>query len=86
MYFVKNGFNVGENMRGIILTNKIFKLTKIIREEHPFLRCMQIMQIAAFLAGWENSDLFYCPDSVILKGLNMMVNDKSWSQGWDKNS
>lgn len=40
-----------------------------IHKKRPELRVCQIMNIAAHTAGWENDDLFYCPDSVILRGL-----------------
>lgn len=50
-----------------------------IHQKRPELRVSQIMSIAAHMGGWENNDLFYCPDAVILKGLEIFrqkaVND-----------
>lgn len=40
-----------------------------IHKIHPELRVCQILSIAAQMTGWKNDDLFYCPDDVILKGL-----------------
>lgn len=40
-----------------------------IKQSHPELRVCQILSIAATKGGWGNSDLFYCPDDVILQGL-----------------
>lgn len=42
-----------------------------IHQRWPELRVCQTMSIAAQMGGWENDDLFYCPDAVILKGLEM---------------
>lgn len=40
---------------------------------HPELRMCQVLSIAAHKAGWTNDDLFYCPDSTILKGLELLA-------------
>lgn len=45
----------------------------LVKESHPELRVCQILSIAASKGGWQNSDLFYCPDDVILKGLQQMA-------------
>lgn len=42
-----------------------------IHQKRQELRVCQIMSIAAHMGGWENDDLFYCPDAVILKGLEI---------------
>lgn len=44
-----------------------------VHQRNPELRVCQIMSIAAHMAGWENDDLFYCPDSTILKGLEIFL-------------
>lgn len=43
-----------------------------IRKHRPELRICQIFNIAAFKAGWKDNDLFYCPDEMILKGLELL--------------
>lgn len=42
-----------------------------IHQKRPELRVCQIMSIAAQMGGWGNDDLFYCPNEVILKGLEI---------------
>lgn len=42
-------------------------------KQHPELRLCQVLSIAAHKAGWANEDLFYCPDSTILKGLELLA-------------
>lgn len=44
---------------------------------YPELRICQILSIAAHHGGWSDNDLFYCPDEVIEKGLNHMIESKS---------
>lgn len=44
-----------------------------VRKLHPELRLCQILSIAAYKAGWTDNDLFYCPDSTILKGLELLA-------------
>ena len=48
------------------------KLAKFCKK-HPELRLCQALSIAAHKAGWTNDDLFYCPDSTILKGLELLA-------------
>lgn len=47
-----------------------------IHKKSPELRLCQILSIAAHKAGWKDDDLFYCPDEVILKGLNAIIVEK----------
>lgn len=56
----------------MIAAPHIFSALCEIHQKHPELRVCQIMSVAAKYAGWENDDLFYCPDSVILKGLEIL--------------
>lgn len=58
--------NVNETMR---LRRELAKF----RKQRPELRLCQALSIAAFTAGWANEDLFYCPDSTILKGLELLA-------------
>lgn len=44
-----------------------------LRKRHPELRLCQVLSIAAHKAGWANEDLFYCPDSTILQGLELLA-------------
>lgn len=55
----------------MIEISHIFSLLYEIHQKHPELRVCQILSISANLAGWGNDDLFYCPDSVILKGFEI---------------
>lgn len=43
--------------------------------KHPELRITQLVYYLAKLGGWENNDIFYCPDEVILKGLQKFNNE-----------
>lgn len=47
-----------------------------VRERYPELRACQVMAFAAHKAGWESADLFYCPDDTIMKGLEMMLEER----------
>lgn len=35
------------------------------------------MSIAASKGGWDNKDLFYCPDEVLRKGLNKLIEEEN---------
>lgn len=59
-------YNVDESMN---LRSALAKFCK----QHPELRLCQVLSIAAHKAGWTNEDLFYCPDSTILKGLELLA-------------
>lgn len=59
-------YNVDEAMN---LRNALAKFCK----QHPELRLCQVLSIAAHKVGWANDDLFYCPDSTILKGLELLA-------------
>lgn len=50
---------------------------KIIQEIYSELRITQILSIAAKKAGWNNDDLFYCPDEIIQKGLRLFLQDEN---------
>ena len=39
----------------------------------PSLRLGQLISNAARAGGWEQLDVFYCPDSTILKGLQILT-------------
>lgn len=39
----------------------------------PQLRIGQLIANAAKAGGWEDTDVFYCPDEVILDGLNKLA-------------
>lgn len=53
----------------------IFAKIRVINQEHPALRFQQIMSIAAMKAGWSQNDLFYCPNEIIEKGLDLMMSE-----------
>lgn len=52
-----------------------YLLTMKIIAKHPELRFQQIMSIAAHKAGWKQDDLFYCPNDVIIKGLDLLLQE-----------
>lgn len=39
----------------------------------PQIRLGQLISNAARAGGWENNDVFYCPNEVILNGLNKIA-------------
>lgn len=53
--------------------NNLIYLIKKVREQYPMLRIGQLLSLAAKRGGWEQDDLFYCPDEKIIKGLESMV-------------
>ena len=55
------------------MTKEITDAIKAIQSTYPGLRFCQIISIAASKAGWNNPDLFYCEDSVILDGLRKYI-------------
>lgn len=57
------------------MRNKIIELLLLISNIHPELRIGQIMVNAAMKGGWQQSDTFYCPDDVLLKGLQMICGE-----------
>lgn len=59
-------YNVDFTMSGRGLLARVRKL-------HPELRLCQVLSIVAHKAGWASEDLFYCPDSTILKGLELLA-------------
>lgn len=42
---------------------------------YPDLRIGQIIVNAATKGGWTQGDIFYCPDEVLLKGLEILFNE-----------
>ena len=40
-----------------------------LKEDVPSLRFCQFVSNVAKLGGWDDDDLFYCPDEIITKGL-----------------
>lgn len=53
----------------------IFAKIRIVNQLHPELRFNQIISIAAKRAGWKDDDLFYCPDEIIVKGLDALISN-----------
>jgi hypothetical protein len=39
------------------------------------MRLPQIIANAAMMGGWEQKDLFHCPDEVLLNGLENLLDD-----------
>lgn len=56
-------------------TEKILALLRIAIYKMPMLRVGQILTNAAKLAGWRNDDIFYAPDEVLLKGLEILTEE-----------
>lgn len=57
------------------MNNKIIELISIISTAYPELRIGQIMMNAATKGGWNQHDIFYCPDEITLKGLQMIYDE-----------
>lgn len=43
---------------------------------YPELRVCQIIQCAANKGGWDKYDFFYCPDSLLMRGLQYMIEER----------
>lgn len=50
-------------------------LLQNILAKHPELRISQVLSISAKKAGWENDDLFYCPDDTLIDGLVLFLKE-----------
>ena len=59
------------------IATKIEMLLNEIKKRHPELRICQIIDIAAYKAGWDNNDLFYLSDEKILSGLEILNKELS---------
>lgn len=55
------------------IKRKIIEFLMVANDYSPELRIGQIMTNAANKGGWSLSDLFYCPDGVILNGLDKLL-------------
>lgn len=62
------------------MENEIYIALAKVHNYYPELRVCQILSIAANKAGWSNSDLFYCSDSTILEGLNMLLKQRGGNE------
>ena len=51
-------------------------LFREITEQPEQIRIGQLISNAARFGGWDSDDLFYCPDSTILKGLDEMCSKR----------
>lgn len=54
---------------------QIESLLSCISKRSPKLRICQIMVIAAKKGGWNQDDIFYCPDDILLKGLQILSDE-----------
>ena len=59
------------------IATKIEMLLNEIKQRHPELRICQIISIAAYKAGWSNTDIFYLPDEKLLSGLEILNKELS---------
>lgn len=57
------------------MKNKIIELLSLISSAYPKLRIGQIMVNAATKGGWNQSDIFYCPNEIVLKGLQTIYDE-----------
>lgn len=54
---------------------QIESLLSCISKRSPELRIGQTMVIAAKKGGWNQDDIFYCPDDILLKGLQILSDE-----------
>ena len=57
------------------MNDKITSLIAQVSAIYPELRLGQLLTIAAKNANWQQSDIFYCPDDRLERGLTVMVNN-----------
>ena len=53
------------------------ELLQLVNEainKHPELRLGQLLENAAYFGGWNNTDIFYCADEILVKGLKVILN------------
>ena len=56
------------------------ELLQLISEaivKHPELRLGQLLENAAYFGDWKNTDIFYCPDEVLVTGLKIILNKEN---------
>ena len=57
------------------MDQRVFKYINLVHSRYPQLRVGQIMENAAKLGGWLDSDLFYCPDATMINGLRLLCGE-----------
>lgn len=55
------------------MTEDISRYIKLYHDIFPMLRYTQIVSNAAKAGGWNNNDVFYCPDETLLRGLRILL-------------
>lgn len=53
------------------------KLLSIAEKKEPQLRICQIISNIVQMGGWTIKDVYYCSDEILLKGLKIMIYEKS---------
>lgn len=53
--------------------NEIIYLLSTFLSFHPEIRVGQTISNAAFAGGWNDNDVFYCPNDVIINGLKELI-------------
>lgn len=61
-------------------SDSIIAMISSVRRKHPELRVAQIVSNAARYGGWDDPDLFYCPDSALIKGLGVLLAMKGYNE------
>lgn len=44
-----------------------------VHKHHPELGFLQLLYLAVYEAGWDNNNLFYCPDLILIEGLDKIL-------------
>ena len=54
---------------------EIVKMVFQIKHKHPELRICQILSNAAIKSGWNDNDLFYLSDKMLMDGLKILKDE-----------
>lgn len=59
--------------------NDLMSILVCVQSCYPTLRLGQLLSCAASRGGWTSGDLFYCPNDILIKGLNIMFSEVTQS-------
>ena len=61
----------------VFMKEELLQLISEAIEKHPELRLGQLLENAAHFGGWKNTDIFYCPDEVLVTGLRIILSKEN---------